>query len=261
MNLSELFSPVILGLVEGATEFLPVSSTAHLILVDHLLGSAQSASFEIAMQFGAILAVVIFEWRTIWNLLRTAFLSSSLNLALAFIPAAVVGLAFHDFITEQLFSLSTIAITLTLGGVAMFFAESYFDQTRPDTKTLADVNWRQALTIGVCQIISLIPGTSRALSTIYGGLIGGLSRETATEFSFLLAVPVLGAASVYEVFLNEKSHLTVTPSFWIASTVSFFAALLALNLFLNFVKKHNFRLFALYRIMLGIGIGIWLWLA
>lgn len=260
----QFLDSAILGLVEGATEFLPISSTAHLILAGKLLGLDETAAaFEIAMQSGAILAVIFFEWRMILSFLRRdTFFKILVNLIVAFIPAAVVGLILHKFITQHLFSLPVIAATLLVGGIFMLLAEHFFGKKKSvqQADDIRKMRWQQAFSIGCAQVLSIIPGTSRALTTIYGGIFAGLSRKTATEFSFLLAIPVLGAATFYEVVLNQESQLSVDANFWIAFGVSFVVALLALQLFFAFVKKHNFRWFAWYRIALGLGIIAFLYL-
>ncbi len=253
---------VIMGIVEGLTEFLPVSSTGHLILVGHLLSQTgpKAATFEIFIQLGAILAVV---WAFRLRLLRLARALPDdpgarrfvMNVGLAFVPAAVVGLAAGDAIKAHLFSPLTVAGALIVGGMAMYLIE-WFLPERPRQVTEA-TSTKQALGVGVAQVAALFPGVSRAAATIMGGMLFGLDRRAATEFSFYLALPTLGAATVYDLLrnLHTLDAGDVGP-FAVGLLTSFLVALLVIELFLKYVRTHDFRPLAVYRMVVG-GVVLW----
>ena len=248
----------VLGLVEGATEFIPVSSTGHLILAADWLGfeGETATTFEIFIQLGAILAVLWLFRAKVFGALAHARTSPVarrflLNLAIAFVPAAVLGFLIHDFITEHLFSPRVVAITMVLGGVAILCVERWH---RPaDAETVDDISPGKALGIGLAQCLSLIPGVSRSGATIMGALALGTSRIAATEFSFFLAIPVMFAATGYEL-LGSLDALTLNdlPVFAIGFGISFLSAVVVVKAFLGFVSKHSFVPFAVYRIVFGI---------
>ncbi len=249
---------VLLGLVEGITEFLPISSTGHLIVAGSLLGFAgqRAATFEIVIQVGAIFAVVWHYRALLWEVVtRFATVPADQrlagNLILAFLPAALVGVALHHWIKLHLFTPVTVAVAFVVGGLIILWIE----WRRPvvDTTSVADITWRQALGIGCAQILALIPGTSRSASTILGGYVLGLSRPVATEFSFLLAIPILIAAAGYDMFKSRAlfTHADV-PMFVIGTVVSFLSALVVIRVFLRFVRSHTFNGFAWYRIGFGV---------
>ena len=254
----------ILGVVEGVTEFLPVSSTGHLIVAGDLLGwtGERAATFEIFIQLGAILAVVwLYRARFFTALAHArgpegkAFL---LPLFVAFLPAAVVGLALHHWIKAYLFTPAVVAAALVVGGLVILLLER---RTRPATVTLATpMPLRIALGIGLAQILALIPGTSRSAATILGGFALGCTREAATEFSFLLSVPVLGAATLYDLY---KSRGALGPGdlplFTIGTVVAFVVAFVVIQRFLRYVAGHDFRVFAWYRIAFGLLLGLFYW--
>ncbi|MBI2568938.1 MAG: undecaprenyl-diphosphate phosphatase [Candidatus Schekmanbacteria bacterium] len=249
---------IVLGIVEGLTEFLPISSTGHLILAGHLLSftGPRADTFEIFIQLGAILAVA-WEFRaSLWDLGRRqrrdagarAFVA---NVALAFMPAAVVGLAAGSAIKAQLFGPATVATALIAGGVAIWLIETWIPERTPvDVEKLT---WRQALGVGLAQIAALCPGVSRSAATIMGGMICGLDRRAATEFSFFLALPTLGAATVYDLLksLDILSRADIAP-FALGLLASFVSALLVIRGFLRYVRTHDFRPFAIYRVVLGL---------
>ncbi len=255
---------VILGVVEGLTEFLPVSSTGHLILAGHALGftGPNAATFEIFIQLGAILAVV-WEYRS--RLVQVVFgaltdrASFGLvrNLALAFLPAAFAGLLLHDFIEERLFSPATVAGALVAGGVAMLAIERA--GFRAVVSDVMGIPWGKALAVGLAQVLSLFPGVSRAAATIMGGMVVGLDRRSATEFSFFLAIPTLLAATLYDLL---KSWGSLTPAdlpiFAVGLATAFVSALAAVRVFIRFISRHDFRPFAWYRIGLGLLVFVWL---
>lgn len=248
---------LILGLVEGATEFLPVSSTGHLIIVGDLLhfNDGRGKVFEIVIQLGAILAVC-WEYRArIGHVLCNAAEPSSRrligNLALAFLPAALLGLAFHDQIKEHLFSPVTVAWALIVGGFAILLIEKFAPQA--DTPTVDDMDWRHALKVGCAQAVSLIPGVSRAGATILGGVVFGLSRRAATEFSFFLAIPIMFAATGYDLLKSwQDLHAGDFGVFAVGFATAFFSALLVVRGLLRYVSHHDFRVFAWYRIVFGV---------
>ena len=288
MNEWGLALAVILGIVEGLTEFLPVSSTGHLILVGHALGFTGdvAANAEISIQLGAILAIIFFERKKIgrfasgaWqeqaglqSFLRnghhptwTACLKTSmqehpnlwfvLGLGIAFLPAAVIGLLTHGWIKSYLFTPQTVATTLILGGIIILIVEAIKRTGR--TMSLDQVSATNAFWIGLAQCASLIPGMSRSGSTIIGGLLAGLDRKVATEYSFFLALPTMIAATVYET-LKAKATFTNYDfvALGIGMVVSFLVAWVVIAAFLTYVQRHTLRVFAYYRIILGIVVFI-----
>ncbi|HZM16074.1 MAG TPA: undecaprenyl-diphosphate phosphatase [Candidatus Krumholzibacteria bacterium] len=248
---------VILGLVEGLTEFLPVSSTGHLILVGHWLGfqGENANTFDIVIQLGAILAVV---WEYRRQLLGHALtmrhepLSRRYygNILLAFLPAAVLGFLLHDTLKEHLFTPRNVALALIAGALCIYAVEAM--KLRPRTQAVEQLSVRQALAVGLAQCVALFPGFSRAAATILGGLLCGLDRPTAARFSFLLAIPTILGAAVLDLARSAKT-LGRDDVLWIAVglVVSFLAAWLAVRWFLRFVSQHSLRPFATYRLLLG----------
>ena len=252
-----LWKAALLGLVEGATEFVPVSSTGHLILVGewlHLVDE-RTKTFEIFIQLGAILSVVwLYRARLAHALLaaRTEPASRRLlvNLLIAFLPAAIVGFLAHDWIKERLFTPGVVATALMVGGILILAIERW--QPRERVAEVGDVSLGTALGIGLAQVLSLVPGTSRSGATIMGGYALGLSRRAATEFSFFLSIPVMVAATGYDL-LKSRDALTMAdaPAFAVGFVVAFVSALIVIKAFLGFVSKHSFAAFAWYRIALG----------
>jgi len=253
-----LLHALILGIVEGLTEFLPVSSTGHLILVGQLLNfnDDKGKVFEIAIQFAAILAVV-WEYRArlghaLVNVTtEPASQRLAINLIVAFLPAAVLGFLFIKQIKYYLFNPIVVASALIIGGVLILWAERRKHVIRAET--VDDMTWRDALKVGFAQALAMIPGTSRSGATIIGGLFFGLSRKTATEFSFFLAIPTMFAATFYDVFKNR--HLFSADDiglFAVGGAASFVSALLAVRGLIRFVSRHDFTVFAWYRIVFGV---------
>lgn len=252
-----LWIALLLGLVEGLTEFLPVSSTGHLIIVSDLLGfgGTRKEVFVIFIQLGAILSVV-WEYRTrlgraVVELPRSARSRRfGVALALAFLPAAVIGLLIHDFIAERLFSTPTVAAALGAGALMILAVEALPARVR--THEAEEVSWSQALAIGFAQCLALWPGFSRSAATILGGLLVGLDRRAATEFSFFLAVPVMFAATIYDLAKNWGA-LTAVDLGWlaVAFVVSFLVAWGSVRWLLRFVSTHSFRPFAWYRLLVA----------
>lgn len=260
MELPLLVKAVILGIVEGLTEFLPVSSTGHLILAADLLGlnTPQGKVFEVVIQTGAMLAIIL-EYRA--RFVRTlSGLGAGgparrlvVNLAIAFVPAAVLGLLFGTFITAHLFSPIPVATAFIVGGVVILWAER-----RPHVVHVPDVDRisaSDALKIGCAQCLALIPGTSRAGATIIGGLFSGLARTAATEFSFFLAVPTLMAAGGYQL-LKERDLLSAADVSWFSAggAAAFVSAYFVVRWLIRFVSRHDFTVFAWYRIAFGLAV-------
>ena len=254
---------LILGVVEGLTEYLPVSSTGHLILTQSLLGIPDSdvmKAFEVAIQPGAILAIFIVYWQLIsktLGTLHTSAISRKLvaNILIGFLPAAVIGFAIHKKITEYLFNGPVVATAFIVGALVILWVE-----TRKGREArihhIDEMTAMDALKVGFCQCFGMIPGTSRSGSTIIGGLLVGLSRPVATEFSFFLAIPTLIGASVLEVFkvrheLAANAH-EYLPMFAVGFIVSFLAAWVCVRWLLRYVATHTFIPFAWYRIAFGI---------
>jgi len=258
--------PVVLGVVEGLTEFLPVSSTGHLILAGYALGFTGdfAKTFEIAIQLGAILAVVVYFRSSLADLARRCVTHDAIArgfvtaVGIAFLPAAVVGLLAHRAITTYLFTPQTVGVTLIVGGAAILMIEA--THRRLTVTNIEAVNIRTALWVGLAQCLSLIPGISRAGATIMGGLLVGMDRKTATEFSFFLALPTMFAATVYEAYkgralLVEGNVLELG----IGLITAFLSALIVIDFFLTFVQRHTFRIFAYYRILLGLFVLALFW--
>jgi undecaprenyl-diphosphatase len=252
-----IIEAVILGLVEGITEFLPVSSTGHLILTRDLLGLAGAAvDRQLIIVQGAAILAVCWEfrqklWHTAVSLHREAASRRFvLNLFIAFLPLAVLGLIFKDKIEAVLFKPVPVAIALVVGGVIILWAERRKHAER--VQSVDDLTAVDAMRLGAFQALALIPGTSRSGATIIGGLLSGLSRRTAAEFSFFAAIPVLLAATCYELWKAraELASTDVTPLV-VSCVVSFVSALLATKLLLRYVSRHSFAAFAWYRIVFG----------
>ncbi|OSI18585.1 undecaprenyl-diphosphatase [Neisseria dentiae] len=258
MDILLLFKALILGIIEGLTEFLPISSTGHLIVVGDLINFKSNGKvFEIAIQLGAVLAV-IFEYRRRFTHVVTHIGRDKqvnrfvINLAVAFIPAAVVGLIFSKQIKLWLFNPITVAAALVIGGFIILWIERRQRFIPPKVTSVDDMRMRDALVVGIAQICALVPGTSRSGSTIMGGMLWGLERKVATEFSFFLAVPVMIAATTYDVL--KHFHLFSAQDIGLIAVgfVSAFAAgLLAVKALLKFVATKNYVPFAYYRIIFG----------
>ena len=259
-----LVKALILGIVEGLTEFLPVSSTGHLIIAGDLLNfnDEKGKIFEIVIQLGAILGVV-WDYRARVGRLITGIGKRHeqhfiLNLFIAFLPAAVVGLLLHKMITTYLFNPITVAGALIVGGVLILIIERL--PLRVRVNSMENLSPLDALKIGIAQTFSLFPGVSRAGATIMGGLLAGLSRIAATEFSFLLAIPVMFAATFYELLNNlDLLHAQDIPLFAVGFVMSFITALVVVKAFLKFVSRHDFTSFALYRIVFGLLVLAYFW--
>jgi undecaprenyl-diphosphatase len=253
-----LLTAALLGLIEGVTEFIPVSSTGHLILASHWLGQTGEAAktFDIFIQLGAILAIV---WLYRQRLTHAVLAARSdpvsrrflLNLLIAFLPAAIVGFLAHDWIKQRLFTPAVVASALVVGGLVILLIERLHPQER--VSEVGHVSPSTALGIGLAQVLSLVPGTSRSAATIMGGYALGLSRRAATEFSFFLSIPVMVAATCYDL-LKSRDALTPAdaPAFAVGFLVAFVSAVIVVKAFLGYVSHHSFAAFAWYRIALGV---------
>ena len=271
----DIFSSIIIAIVEGLTEFLPVSSTGHMIITEKLLGVPADdfvKAFTVIIQFGAILSVVCLYWRRFFRLNHTPAPegASSLRrflhkydfywkLLVAFIPAAVIGLAFGDVVDSLLENVVVVAVMLILGGIFMLFCDKIFNHGSDDTV----LTEKRALRIGLFQCIAMIPGVSRSMATIVGGMSQKLTRRAAAEFSFFLAVPTMLAATGYEVlklFLKGDAAVLTgnVTTLIVGNVVAFVVALLAIKFFINFVTKYGFNAFGWYRIIVGSAILIML---
>jgi len=252
----ELVYALILGVVEGITEFLPISSTGHLILASALLGATDERwkVFNIVIQTGAMLAVV-WEYRARFFRIDIALYR---NLIVAFIPAAVVGLAFSKFIKAHLFHAVPVALAFIVGGVIILLVERR--SFTPRVEETRAMTWLDALKVGIAQCFALIPGTSRSGATIIGGMLFGLSRRAATEFSFFLAVPTLVAAGAYDLFKN-RALLSAhdAPIFGVGLVVAFVAAFVVIRWLIRYVATHDFKPFAWYRIAFGLLVLLSAW--
>lgn len=262
-HLPPLVKAAILGVVEGATEFIPVSSTGHLIMVGDWLGftGEDAKAFEIFIQLGAILAIVWLYRGRLARVLRSMTRDPVsqrlvLNLFIAFLPAAVVGLLTHRLIKQYLFSTEIVAASMLVGGLAILLIEWW--RPRPRVPTVDDISPGAALGIGIAQVFSLIPGTSRSGATIMGGYCLGLTRQAATEFSFFLAVPVMIAATGFD--LVQSAHALSAPDvpiFAVGFVVAFLSALVVVRAFVGYVARSSFVAFAWYRIAFGLLFVVW----
>ena len=247
-----IFQAVILAIIEGLTEFLPVSSTGHMIIGSSVLGIAENPfvkNFTVIIQFGAILSVLVLYWKR--------FLKSIdfyVKLFVAFIPAAIIGFLASDYIDMLLENVIVVAVTLLLGGIFLLFVDKIFEQNEknPDSEP----NLKSAFIIGVFQVIAMIPGVSRSAATIIGGLTQKLTRKAAAEFSFFLAVPPMFAATSYKLLKIYQSETGFTSHdiqvLAVGNIVAFVVALLAIKLFIGFLTKHGFKVFGWYRIVVGL---------
>jgi undecaprenyl-diphosphatase len=253
-----LLKALILGVVEGLTEFLPISSTGHLIIAGQLLDfhDEKGKVFEIAIQTGAMLAIV-WEYRARFASALTGLTSDRkaqrfiLNLVVAFMPAAVLGLAFGKYIKAHLFHAVPVALAFIVGGFVILWVE----RRRPRAvvvETVDDMTWKDALKVGIAQAFALIPGTSRSGATIIGGMLFGLSRKAATEFSFFLAVPTLIAAGLYDL-VKHRDLLSVAdaPVFGVGLIAAFVSAFICVRWLIRYIATHDFTVFAWYRIVFG----------
>lgn len=263
-----LFQTIVIAIVEGLTEFLPVSSTGHMIITQHILGVESTdfvKAFTFIIQFGAILSVVCLYWKNFFHLNHTPMPENFTpvkrflhkydfywKLLVAFIPAAVLGLLFSDMIDAMLESVTVVAVMLIAGGIFMLFCDKIFGNGSEKTV----LTEKRAFFIGLFQCISMIPGVSRSMATIVGGMAQKLTRKKAAEFSFFLAVPTMFAATVYKMaklFMDGGTEIISTnlTTLIVGNVVAFIVALLAIKFFISFVTKYGFVAFGWYRIIVG----------
>lgn len=247
---------IIIAIVEGLTEFLPVSSTGHMIITSSLMGIGKdefTKLFEVAIQLGAILSVVVLYWKKFFDFSKWQFY---IKLIVAVIPALVLGKLFSDKIDDLLESPTTVAVSLLVGGIILLFIDKLFKQ--PIIQEEKEISYGKALIIGFWQCIAMIPGVSRSAASIIGGMQQKLTRNLAAEFSFFLAVPTMAAATGYKLLKTYQKHPEVLQNkhnllaLGIGNVVAFVVALLAIKFFIGFLQKHGFRLFGWYRIIVGI---------
>ena len=264
----DIFQSIIIAIVEGLTEFLPVSSTGHMIIAQNLLGVESTdyvKAFTFIIQFGAILSVVWLYWKRFFRLNHNPAPEGASTLRrllhrydfywklfIAFIPAAVLGLVFNDFIDEMLEKVWVVALMLVVGGVFMLFCDKIFNKGKEDTP----LTEKRAFMVGLFQCISMIPGVSRSMATIVGGMAQKMTRKAAAEFSFFLAVPTMLGATVYKAYKLVKvgGVELITDNLAtliVGNVVAFIVSLLAIKFFINFVSKHGFKAFGWYRIIIG----------
>ena len=245
---------IIIAIVEGITEFLPVSSTGHMIIAQKLLAIESTEfvkAFTVNIQFGAILSVVVLYWKRFFQTWDFYW-----KLLVAFLPAAVIGFLASDYIDSMLESVLVVAIMLVLGGVLMLFVDNWFN--KPDEDQSMD--WKRSLKIGFFQCIAMIPGVSRSMATIVGGMTTKLSRKNAAEFSFFLAVPTMAAASGYKLLklIMDPASATMLSdnlvTLLIGNVVAFLVAMAAIKFFIGFITKYGFKAFGYYRIIVGVAI-------
>lgn len=281
-----MIKALFLGLIEGFTEFIPVSSTAHLLLIGDWINfsSGQDKVFEVVIQFGSILAVMWIFRERLWQLIAGTFRGERSevlfmrNLLVAFLPAAVIGALTIKYIKEMFNNPMIFAVTLIAGGLIMLWVERkpHYAKHTADTladeaaqesvanqhvsaRTLEQITWKQALVVGFAQCLAMVPGTSRSGSTIISGMMAGIQRKTATEFSFFLAMPTMLAATVYDLYRNSSAlNETQTVAIVVGFVAAFLSALLVVRAVLRFVSRRTYRPFAWYRIGLGIVVAIWL---
>lgn len=267
MDFIEILKAMLFGIVEGITEWLPISSTGHMILLDEFIHLNVSEEFyklfEVVIQLGAIMAVVIMYFKTIWpwGFGKTKEdTKETLNLwgkiLVACIPAAIIGILFDDWLDEHLYNGIVVALALIIYGIAFIVIESKNIGSR-NTKKLSDITYKQAVSVGAFQLLSLVPGTSRSGSTILGGLAVGLERSIASKFTFFLAIPVMAGASLLKLlkyimkvgFVFNANELIVLG---VGCLVSFVVSILVIRFLMNYIRKHDFKVFGYYRIVLGI---------
>ena len=265
MEWIEIFKAIILGIVQGITEWLPVSSTGHMILVDEFLQLSMSDSFKeiffVVVQFGSILAVVLLYWKKIFpfNFNKKPFVEKDIiimwtKIALACVPAAIIGLKWDDQLNALFYNVQTVSIMLILFGVLFIIVENHNKGKIPKVTNMNQVTYKMALIIGIFQVIAAVfPGTSRSGATIVGALLIGISREIATEFTFFLAIPVMFGASLLKIAklgLALKSFELLVLG--VGTVVSFIVSVFVIKFLMSYIKKHDFKVFGWYRIILGI---------
>ena len=265
----EVLKVILLGIVEGITEWLPISSTGHMILVDEFIQLKVSKEFwemfKYVIQFGAILAVVVIYWKKIWpfrndreyegieRFVKIDKIRMWLKIAVSCLPALIVGLPLDDLIEEKLSGYVVVALMLIVYGVLFILVENYNRKRRAKVRSIEQITWKMALIIGLFQLLAMIPGTSRSGATIIGGILIGMNRKTAAEYTFFLAIPVMAGVSLIKllkfglVFSGFEFLLLI-----VGMVVAFVVSVLAIVFLMNYIKKHDFKVFGWYRIVLGI---------
>jgi undecaprenyl-diphosphatase len=259
-----IIEAIIIAVVEGLTEFLPISSTGHMVITSSLLkieSNEFTKLFEVAIQLGAILAVVVIYWKKFFNFSRWQFY---VKLAIGVLPALLLGYLFSDKIDEMLESSTVVAVTMLVGGIILLFIDNLFKN--PEIDKEPELSYTKAFVVGCWQVVAMIPGVSRSAASIIGGMQQKLTRNLAAEFSFYLAVPTMFAATAYSLFLKhwkengveKKGYELImqsqdnTIAFIVGNVVAFVVALLAIKFFISFLQKYGFRLFGIYRIIAGV---------
>lgn len=252
-----LIQAIIIAIVEGITEFLPISSTGHMIMASTLMGIHEDdfvKTFEIAIQLGAILAIVLMYIKRFLQ-----GITIYLKLAVAFLPTAIIGFLAYEYIKAYLFNSTVVAISLIVGGIILVLIDKKVVSRKSETDVLENLDYKHAFFIGLIQCFSMIPGVSRAAATIIGGVFNGLDKKQATEFSFLLAVPTMFAATSYDLY---KTPISFTDNqifmLTIGLIVAFITAWLAVKVFLKIVEQYGFKHFGYYRIVIGIVFLLWM---
>lgn len=266
----EFLKVILLGIVEGITEWLPISSTGHMILLDEFIKLDVSSEFwemfKYVIQLGAILAVVVLYWHKIWpfknDKSQSGFVERYvkmdkimlwLKILVSCLPAIIVGLPLDDLIEEKLSGYMVVALMLILYGVLFIVIENYNKHRRPKVRRLSDITWSMAAVIGVFQLLAMIPGTSRSGATIIGGILIGLSRKIAAEYTFFLAIPVMFGVSFIKIIKFGLSFTAYEAAILIVGMiVAFVVSILAIKFLMGYIKKHDFKVFGWYRIALGI---------
>lgn len=247
----DIFQAIIIGIIEGFTEFLPISSTGHMIVASKFLGIEETAlikAYEVIIQFAAIMAVMLiykekitFKKIDLWS-----------KLMLAFLPLAIVGFIFKDHI-KALFNVQTVAWMFIIGGIIFLIVEYFYKEKESHVSDVEEVSYMQALWVGIAQVFSLVPGTSRAGATIIGGMLTGLDRKTSMEFSFLLAIPVMAAVTGYDLLKHYQDFADANwGAFVVGFVTAFVVAYLTIKLFLAFIQRFTFVAFGVYRIIFGV---------
>lgn len=278
MEFLDWLKVLVLGIVEGITEWLPISSTGHMVLVDALWPSANEVMtedfmtmFEVVIQFGAILAVILLYFKKLWPFRKKdktvrgplAYCNKSkfilwLKIAVSCVPAILIGLPLDDWMEAHLFTPVVVAAMLILYGVAFLLIERYNKRRQPRVNSLEALSWKDAALIGIFQVLSLVPGTSRSGATILGGILIGTSRETAAEYTFFLAIPVMFGASLLKLVKFGFDFTSTQLAVLLAGMVTaFVVSILAIKFLMGYIKKHDFSAFGWYRIGLGLIVLIW----
>jgi len=247
----DILQAIIIGIIEGFTEFLPISSTGHMIVASKFLGIEQSAvvkAYEVIIQFAAILAVILL-YREKINFKEINLWSKIVG---AFFPLAIIGFILKDWVKE-IFNVETVAYMFIIGGIIFIIVEYFHKDKESTAQDIEEVTWKQAMSIGFAQVLSLVPGTSRAGSTIIGGMLSGVSRKASTEFSFLLAIPVMMAVSGYDLLKHYKDFMGADiTAFAIGFVVAFVVAYVTIKMLIVFLQRFTFVAFGIYRIIFGV---------